>query len=250
MDKVELQRAEPSFDAGVFIAVSDEAVPAHLVAMGRLNLPSVFVAGSMSERGAGVGAAMGTACTMRVIAEVLGLMLPGTALLPTCEEELAKIAGQAGIHAARLSELKLRPRDMVTQKSFENAVMVHAAISGPAEAVCHIQAIAREFGMEISAEEVDYLQRDIHPILDVQPAGRWPFAYFHLAGGVSWVMEEMRGILNLDELTVTGNTIRENLEQLRQSGYFKEGKQKLLNLGLQRKDVIRSYDAEVRPDAT
>ena len=90
---------------------------------------------------------MGTACTMQVMAEALGLMLPGTALLPAAGPELAAAANRAGLAAARLARLGLRPRDMVTAQSFENAILIHAAISGSSNALLHLPAIAHDLSL-------------------------------------------------------------------------------------------------------
>lgn len=205
-------RAQRPFDAGVFIASCDKAVPAHLMAIGRLNIPSIVVTGGVMDAGPelltleqlGTYSAMqkrgeisekqldyykqhacpscgacsfrGTASTMQIMAEALGLMLPGSALMPAMCTDLYDVSVRAGRQAVRLAEQNLLPRDIVTRESFENAILVHAAVSGSTNALLHIPAIAHEFGIELDADTFDRLHRGAHYLLDVRPAGRWPAA--------------------------------------------------------------------------
>lgn len=158
---------------------------------------------------------MGTASTMQVTAEALGLMLPGTALLPATSSDLREFAREAGRQSVWLSEHNLCPRDIVTKESFENLIMVHGAISGSTNSLLHIPAIAREFGIEMSADDFDRLHRGAHYLLNVRPAGEWPAQFFYYAGGVPRIMEEIKSMLHLDVMTVTGKTLGENLEDLK-----------------------------------
>ena len=114
---------------------------------------------------------MGTASTMQIMAESLGLMLPGTALLPAMCEDLRTAAERAGRQAMFLAEKNLRPHDMVTMESFENAIMVHAAISGSTNALMHIPAVAHEFGIDLDADTFDRMHRGAHYLLDIRPGG-------------------------------------------------------------------------------
>ena len=98
---------------------------------------------------------MGTASTMQIMAEALGLMLPGTALMPATAPELKQAAYDAGVQLMKLVEQGIKAKDIVTMKSFENAIMVHVAISGSTNATMHIPAIAHEFGFEIDADTFD-----------------------------------------------------------------------------------------------
>ena len=147
---------------------------------------------------------MGTASTMQIMAEALGLMLPGTALMPATCPELKKTARAAGERAAELALSGLTSRKVVTRDSFENAVMVHAAISGSTNTLLHLPAIAREFGVSLSADDFDRIHRSAHYLLDIRPAGRWPAQYFYYAGGVPRIMEEIRSMLHLDVMTEIG----------------------------------------------
>ena len=112
--------------------------------------------------GCGACSFMGTASTMQIMAEALGLMLPGTALMPATAPELKETAYQAGEQLMTLVSKGIKASDIVTMKSFENAIMVHAAISGSTNATMHIPAIAHEFGFEIDADTFDRLHRGAH----------------------------------------------------------------------------------------
>ena len=182
-DLVEIHANATTFDGGVFLASCDKSVPALLMAIGRINIPAVFVTGgvmdagpdlltleqigkysAMYERGeiteeqftyykhhacpsCGACSFMGTASTMQIMAESLGLMLPGTALMPATCEDLSVAAEEAGKTAVALAKKGMKASDIVTLKSFENAIMVHAAISGSTNTLMHLPAIAHEFGI-------------------------------------------------------------------------------------------------------
>ena len=121
----------------------------------------------------------------------------------------------------KLVEKGIKAKDIVTMKSFENAIMVHAAISGSTNATMHIPAIAHEFGFEVDAETFDRMHRGAHYLLNIRPSGDWPAQYFYYAGGVPRVMEEIKDMLHLDVMTVTGKTLGENLEELKKNAEVK-----------------------------
>ena len=281
---LEIHAMATPFDGGVFIASCDKAVPAHLMGIGRINMPSILVTGGVMDAGPdlltleqigiysaqcargeitpeqlewykqhacpGCGACsfMGTASTMQIMGEALGLMLPGTALLSASGDALVEAARQAGEQVMRLARAGLRPRDIVTAESFENAVMVHAAISGSTNSLLHLPAIAREFGISLDAEVFDRLHRGAHYLLDIRPAGHWPAQYFSYAGGVPRVMEQLRHVLHLDAMTVTGKTLGENLDMLKRSGYYERCDALCAQAGLHWQDVIRPYDSPIGRD--
>ena len=283
---MEIHAGATPFDGGVFIASCDKSMPAHLMAMGRINIPSVAVPGgvmdagpdlltleqigaysAMCQRGeispekleyykqhacpsCGACSFMGTASTMQIMAEALGLALPGSALLPATGEKLRQYAFEAGRQAVWLARKGLTPDKIVTMESFENAIMVHAAISGSTNSLLHLPAIAREFGLSIDGDTFDRLHRGAHYLLDIRPAGRWPAQYFYYAGGVPRIMEEIRSMLHLDVMTVTGKTLGENLEELKKNGYYQEGEAYLKQLGLCREDVIRPFDRPFGTDGS
>ncbi len=260
---IEIHACATPFDGAVYIAGCDKSMPAHLMAAGRINIPCVVLPGgvmnagpdlltleqigaysAMYERGeiseeqfrfyqthacpsCGSCSFMGAASTMQIMAEALGLALPGTALLPAAENGLREAADAAGRQAVRLARMGLAPSDIVTEASFENAVMVHAAISGSTNPLLHLPAIAHEFGIRLDADSFDRLHRGAHYLLNTRPAGKWPAQFFSYAGGVPAVMEEIRSMLHLDVMTVTGKTLGENLEELRKTAFTKNGRNAL-----------------------
>ena len=277
-DLVEIHANATTFDGGVFLASCDKSVPALLMAIGRINIPAVFVTGgvmdagpdlltleqigkysAMFERGeiteeqftyykhnacpsCGACSFMGTASTMQIMAEALGLMLPGSALMPATCADLDEVARKAGETAVELAKKGIKASDIVTMKSFENAVMVHAAISGSTNSLLHIPTIAREFGIDLDAETFDRMHRGAHYLLNIRPSGEWPAQYFYYAGGVPRIMEEIRDHLHLDVLTVTGKTLGENLDDLKKNGFYEKCDEYLKKTGLKRTDIIRSFD--------
>ncbi|MBQ9289845.1 MAG: dihydroxy-acid dehydratase [Clostridia bacterium] len=290
---IEIQACSTPFDAGVFIASCDKGLPGNLMGMARINIPAVFVPGGTMpagpnlltleqlgmysaryERGEideqtlewakenacpGCGACsfIGTASTMQIMAEALGLALPGSALLPAASQEILQTAENAGKLAVQLSRMEgMRPSDIVTLDSFENAILVHAAISGSTNALLHLPAIAHELGIRIDGETFDRLHRGAHYLLDIRPAGKWPAEFFSYAGGVPAVMEEIRNVLHLDARTVTGKTLGENLEELRKNGYYERCRQGLekanaqRGLNLTREDIIRPFHRAIGTDGS
>lgn len=286
VNMIEIHANATTFDAGVFVASCDKAVPAHLMAIGRLNMPSIVVTGGVMDAGpdlltleqigmysamckrgeiteekltfykqnacpsCGACSFMGTASTMQVMAEALGLMLPGSALMPATCEDLKDVAYRAGVQAVKLARMGLKASDIVTMKSFENAIMVHAAISGSSNSLLHIPAIAHEFGLELDAESFDRMHRGAHYLLDIRPAGKWPAQYFYYAGGVPRIMEEIKSMLHLDVMTVTGKTLGENLEELKKSGFYEKCDTYLEQVGRKRTDIIRTFEEPIGTDGT
>ena len=183
---------------------------------------------------------MGTASTMQVTAEALGLALPGTALLPATSPDLLKAAYNAGKRAVELAKEGLLPSDILTEKAFENAIMVHAAIAGSSNSLLHIPAIAHEIGIELNAEKFDEIHRKIPYILNIRPSGFYPGEYFYYAGGVPGIMEEIKEYLHLDVLTVTGKTLGENLEELKKNGYYERCYAELEKRNIRKEDIIKT----------
>lgn len=280
-DMIEIHASATPFDGGVYIASCDKGMPANLMGLARVNMPAVVVTGGTMhagpelltleqlgmysakyERGeidaaklewakrnacpsCGACSFIGTASTMQIMAEALGLTLPGSALLPAASPDLAAFARRAGRQAVELARRGLRPGDIVTMESFENAILVHAAISGSTNALLHLPAVAHEFGIEIDGDTFDRLHRNAPYLLDIRPAGRWPAEFYYYAGGTPAIMEEIRDLLHLDVMTVTGKTLGENLEELRQNGFYDHCQQLLeeanrrCGLWLTRRDIIR-----------
>lgn len=275
---IEIHANATPFDGAVYVASCDKGMPAHLMGLARVDIPSVVVTGGVMDAGpdlltleqigmysamyerqeislekftyykqhacpsCGACSFMGTASTMQIMAEALGLALPGSALLPATGDTIQEMAYQSGKQIVELAKKGLKPSDILTMKSFENAIMVHAAISGSTNSLLHLPAIAKEFGLTIDGDTFDRLHRGAHYLLNIRPAGKWPAQFFHYAGGVPMIMEEIKSMLHLDVMTITGKTLGENLEDLKNSDYYEQCFAKLKPYGLKREDVIRSFD--------
>lgn len=290
---IEIHGNATPFDGGVFLASCDKGMPANLMGLARVNVPSVVVPGGTMNAGpemltleqlgmysakfnrgeideeklnwakcnacpsCGACSFIGTASTMQIMAEALGLALPGSALMPATSPDLRTFAYQAGKQAVKLATMEgMRPGDIVTMESFENAILVHAAVSGSTNCLLHIPAIAHEFGIEITGDTFDRLHRGARYLLDVRPAGRWPAEVFYYAGGVPAIMEEIKEHLHLDVMTVTGKTLGENLKELKENGYYERCEKWLQDFNsrygvqLTREDIIRPYDKALGTDGS
>ena len=290
---IEIHANATPFDAGVYLASCDKGMPGNLMGLARVDIPSVVVPGGTMNAGPemltleqlgmysakyqrgeideeklnwakcnacpGCGACsfIGTASTMQIMAEALGLALPGSALMPADSPDLLAFAREAGAQAVRLASMPdMRPSDIVTMESFENAILVHAAVSGSTNCLLHIPAIAHEFGIEITGDTFDRLHRNARYLLDVRPAGRWPAEVFYYAGGVPAIMEEIRGHLHLDVMTVTGKTLGENLQELKTGGFYERCERwladfnKRYQVSLKKEDIIRPYDKALGTDGS
>ena len=290
---IEIHANATPFDAGVYLSSCDKGVPGNLIGLARVDIPSVVVPGGTMnagpemltleqlgmysakyERGeideskldwakcnacpsCGACSFIGTASTMQIMAEALGLALPGSALMPATSPDLLAYAREAGKRAARMAgEEDMRPSKIVTMDSFENAIYVHAAISGSTNCLLHLPAIAHEFGIEITGDTFDRIHRGARYLLDVRPAGRWPAECFYYAGGVPAIMEEIKEHLHLDVMTVTGKTLGENLEELKANGFYEKCDKwlqefnKRYQVNVTREDIIRPYDKAIGTDGS
>ena len=290
---IEIHANATPFDAGVYLSSCDKGVPGNLMGLARVDIPSVVVPGGTMnagpemltleqlgmysakyERGeideakldwakcnacpsCGACSFIGTASTMQIMAEALGLALPGSALMPATSPDLLAYAREAGKRAAWMAgEEDMRPSKIVTMDSFENAIYVHAAISGSTNCMLHLPAIAHEFGIEITGDTFDRIHRGARYLLDVRPAGRWPAECFYYAGGVPAIMEEIKEHLHLDVMTVTGKTLGENLEELKANGFYEKCDKWLqefnqrYQVNVTREDIIRPYDKAIGTDGS
>lgn len=270
---VEIHAKANDFDGLVAVSSCDKSVPAHLMAIARLNLPSIFVPGGVMPAAAegftleqignvsvkcrkgemsqaefekcqqdacpscGACQFMGTAATMQVLSEALGLALPHSALMPAGLKFIENSAKAAGRMCVRLVEQNIRARDILTQKAFHNAIVIHGAIGGSTNALLHLPAIAHELGVELDMRLFDELHRKTPFLTNTRPVGQFSTEMFWYAGGVPRVMLEVQDLLELDALTVTGKTLGENLEAI-QSELDRREKY-LANYGRKREDIIK-----------
>lgn len=290
---IEIHANATPFDAGVYLSSCDKGLPGNLMGLARVDIPAIVVPGGTMnagpelltleqlgmysakyERGeidkekldwakcnacpsCGACSFIGTASTMQIMAEALGLALPGSALMPAASPDLLAYAREAGKQAVRLAGSEnMKPSNIVTYESFENAILVHAAISGSTNCLLHIPALAHEFGIEITGDTFDRLHRNARYLLDVRPAGKWPAECFYYAGGVPAIMEEIKQHLHLDVMTVTGKTLGENLDELKNNGFYEKCEKwldefnKRYGIKLTRQDIIHPYDKAIGTDGS
>jgi dihydroxy-acid dehydratase len=252
MDTEEMIRAQP-MDAVVLVGGCDKTVPAQLMAAASANLPAIqlvtgpmmtgryrgerlgactdcrrfwarFRAGEVGREEidevegrlattAGTCAVMGTASTMASIAEALGMMLPGTAAIPAVHADRLRAAEATGAAAVTLAQQRLTPDRIITAKSVENALRVLLAISGSTNAIIHLTAVAGRTGVDISLKKLNALSDETPVLVDLKPTGPHYMEDLFAAGGLGAVLRELKPMLHLDCLTVTGETLAERLAQ-------------------------------------
>jgi dihydroxy-acid dehydratase len=250
MDTEEMIRAQP-MDAVVLIGGCDKTVPAQLMGAASANIPAIqLVTGSMltgSHRSERVGACtdcrrywgkfradeidadeisavnnqlvasvgtcsvMGTASTMACIAEALGIMVPGGASAPAVTADRIRIAEETGTLAVQMAHQRLTIDKILTAKAFENAMRVLLAIGGSTNGIVHLTAIAGRLGFDVDLKALDRMGRDTPVLLDLKPSGQHYMEDFHKAGGMATLLRELKPLLHLDALTVTGRTLGEEM---------------------------------------
>jgi dihydroxy-acid dehydratase len=273
---VEIHALGHPHDGMVLISGNDKSVPAHLLAIARCDIPAIHLPGGtqlnapdyvtsnkmwsmgaevergelprqdleVAQRGAcptcGACQFMGSASTGQVLAEALGLALPGSALTPAPLTKLLRYARATGKQLLPLIDAGLNPRKILTRDAFENAIVLHAATGGSTNALLHLPVIAREAGVNIGIDDFDRIHRRVPVLANVKTTGRYPVEYFWYAGGVPAVMLELREMLHLDVLTVTGKTLGANLEEIEASPFFlAERLGYLRNVKVTREEIIR-----------
>ena len=272
---IEIHALGHPHDGMVLISGNDKSVPAHLQAIARCNLPAIHLPGGTQLNGPdyvtsdqmwALGAAvqrgevpreeleraqsiacptcgacqfMGSASTGQVFAEALGLALPGSALIPAPLTRHLRYARMAGKQVLNLIAEDITPRRILTRDAFENAIMLHAAIGGSTNALLHLPVIAREVGIDITLDDFDRIHRRVPVLANAKTTGRYPVEYLWYAGGVPAVMLELRDLLHLDCLTVTGKTLGENLADVERSNFFAETRGYLNNVKVRREEVLR-----------
>ena len=251
MDTEEMLRAQP-MDAVVLIGGCDKTVPAQLMGAASAGLPAVqLITGSMltgSHRSQRVGACtdcrrywarfraqdidgdeiaavneqlvasvgtcsvMGTASTMACIAEALGMTVPGGAAPPAVTAERMRVAERSGEVAVQMARSGLTIDKILTEAAFENAMRALLAIGGSTNAVIHLTAIAARVGFDVDLHALDRMSRETPVLLDLKPSGEHYMEDFHHAGGMATLLRELKPLLHLDALTVTGRTLGEEID--------------------------------------
>jgi dihydroxy-acid dehydratase len=162
---------------------------------------------------AGTCAVMGTASTMASIAEALGMALPGSAAIPAVHADRLRAAEASGARAVELARSPIRPSQVITPKSVENAIRVLLAIGGSTNAIIHLTAIAGRAGVPISLRKLNELSDSTPVLVDLKPTGQYYMSDLYAAGGVGAVLRELKPLLHLDCMTVAGITLGERLER-------------------------------------
>ena len=252
IDVEEMVRAQP-MDSVVLVGGCDKTVPAQLMGAASADVPAVQLlagpmmpttfrgerlgactdcrrfwglhrAGKVDERGieeiegnlattAGTCAVMGTASTMASIAEALGMALPGSAAIPAVHSDRLRAAEASGARAVELAKNPLRPSQVITRESVENALRVLLAIGGSTNAIVHLTAIAGRLGIDVSLQRLNEVSDSTPVLVDLKPTGQYYMSDLYAAGGVGAVMRELKPLLNLDCLTIEGTTLGEVLER-------------------------------------
>jgi dihydroxy-acid dehydratase len=251
-DSVEIMATAHAFDALVFIPNCDKIVPGMMMAAARLNIPSIFISGgpmlagrvksgavSLTQVFEGVGAAaagriqsedlaeleenacptcgscsgMFTANSMNCLTEALGMALPGNGTIPAVYSERIRLAKKTGMKIMELLEQNIRPLDILTQRSFENAIRMDMAIGCSTNSVLHLLAVASEAGVDIDLDIFNQMSAQTPHLCKLSPAGGHHIEDLHRAGGVQALMNELNkgGLLHTDCLTVTGQNVGENI---------------------------------------
>ena len=254
-DSIEIMMRAHQYDALVAISGCDKSLPGSLMAMARINLPSIFVYGGTIMPGnwngkdvtiqdvyeavgtydtgkmaleelislenvacpsAGSCAGMYTANTMSSISEALGMSLPGSASPPAESEKRSKICYETGNAISNLIESNIRPKDILTFESFENAIVMANAIGGSTNAVLHLLAIAREVGVKLEMKDFERIRRRVPHIANMRPGGLYVMLDLDKVGGVPVVLRKLlsKGILHGNVMTVTGRTMENNIRSL------------------------------------
>ena len=286
-DSIEVMVRAHQYDAIVGISGCDKSLPGTLMAMARLNLPSIFVyggtilpgnwngnpvtiqdvyeavgtydAGKMSLEeltslenvacpSAGSCAGMYTANTMASISEAIGMSLPGSATPPAESEERYKICFDTGKSIDQLLLSDLKPRDIMTYEAFENAIMMANAIGGSTNAILHLLALSRETGIELDIKDFEYIRKKTPHIANMRPGGSYVMLNLDNIGGIPVILKSLldKGILNGNVETVTGKTMKKNLESYdfsKSKSYYKAQKTEFRN-------ILRTVENPIHKEGT
>ncbi|MGH8632016.1 MAG: L-arabinonate dehydratase [Burkholderiales bacterium] len=271
METEELLRSYP-VDGAVLMGGCDKTTPGLLMGAISMNLPTVYVpagpmlrgnwqgkqlgsgsdawkywdelrAGNITERdweeieegisrSPGTCMTMGTASTMTSVAEVLGFSLPNASSIPAVDSNHARMASLSGRRAVEMVWEDLKPRDILTQKSFDNAIRVLMALGGSTNGLIHVIALAGRAGISIALERFEEIGRQTPYLVNMRPSGKYLMEDFYYAGGLVGLLEGMRRLLDTDALTCTGRTLGENVAGAR----------------IHNPDVIRTPENPIQPE--
>lgn len=205
---------------------------------GEVDGETIAVVESRLATTAGTCAVMGTASTMAAIAEALGMMLPGTAAIPAVHADRLRAGEATGVAAVRLIERPIRPSEIVTEQAVDNALRVLLALGGSTNAVLHLIAIAGRCGIKIPLQRLNALADTTPVLVSLKPVGNHYMEDFFHAGGLGTVLRELRPLLNLECLTVTGETLGERLD----------APAELPGSGIAERTIIAAADAPFEPE--
>ena len=255
-DSIELMVRAHQYDALVGIAGCDKSLPGTMMAMARLNVPSVFVYGGTIMPGmlngkeltvvdvyeavgsydagkisleelknientacpnAGSCGGMFTANTMASISEAIGIALPGSASPPAEDERRGKMVYDTGIACTQLLENNIKPRDILTFESFENAITMLNAVGGSTNGILHLLALANELRIKLTYDDFERIRKKTPHLADMKPGGDYVMNSLDKIGGIPLIMKKLldNNLIHADALTVTGKTIKDNIEQIK-----------------------------------
>ena len=257
-DSIECYAGAHRLDGLVLIGGCDKIVPAMIMAALRVNIPAIIVTGGpmmpaeykgrtfatyelkemigkltsgeiskeeyeymegIMSPGPGSCAMMGTANSMSVIAEALGLTMPGSACAHAVTGKKKRVAKLSGMRIVELVEKNICPRDIVTQKMLELAVTVGMSVGGSTNMTLHMPAIAHEAGLHMTLEEMGEISAKTPYLAKIKPSGSHTMWDLDQAGGVAGVMRELDGLIDLDQMTVNGHTHRENIQLIHECNH-------------------------------
>jgi dihydroxy-acid dehydratase len=254
-DSIELMVRAHQYDALVGIAGCDKSLPGTMMAMARLNIPSVFVYGGTIMPGmlngeeltvvdvyeavgsydagkisleelknienvacpnAGSCGGMFTANTMASISEAIGLALPGSASPPAEDDRREKIVYDTGLACAKLLELGIKPREILSFEAFENAITMLNAVGGSTNGILHLLALSNEANIKLTYDDFERIRKKTPHIADMKPGGSYVMNSLDKIGGIPFVLKKLleKNLINPNTITVTGKTIKENIEQI------------------------------------
>ena len=286
-DSIEIMVRAHQYDAVVGISGCDKSLPGTLMAMARLNLPSIFIyggtilpgnwngkpvtiqdvyeavgafdAGKMSLDdltslenvacpSAGSCAGMYTANTMASISEALGMSLLGSATPPAESEERQRLTFETGKSIGPLIENNLKPKDILVYEAFENAIMMANAIGGSTNAILHLLALSREAGIDLDIKDFESIRRKTPHIANMRPGGNYVMLNLHNIGGVPVILKSLleKNILNGNVLTVTGKTLKQNLD----SYNYQKSKSYFKNHRTEYRNILKTVDNPIHKEGT